>query len=98
MGHDESQLVAASPATQESEERGGAAASTNAILVLGMHRSGTSALASLLASMGAFAGDQSELLLPHPQDNPAGYWERRELMLAHDAFFLAIGRAWDRVA
>ena len=71
---------------------------TRAILVLGMHRSGTSATAGLIASMGAFAGEESDLLPAHPQDNPAGYWERNDLMLAQDEFLRSAGHSWERVA
>jgi len=68
------------------------------ILVMGMHRSGTSALARLLEMMGAHVGDPTELLPPHPQDNPTGYWERTQLVIEHDLFLERIGYAWDRVA
>lgn len=68
------------------------------ILVLGMHRSGTSALARALNAMGAYAGAADELLPAHERDNPLGYWERRDVMLAHDHFLQSCGYAWDRVA
>jgi len=68
------------------------------ILVMGMHRSGTSAVARLLELMGAHVGDPTELLPPHPQDNPTGYWERTQLVIEHDLFLERIGHAWDRVA
>ena len=63
-----------------------------------MHRSGTSALARVIAAMGAYPGDEKELLPAHPRDNPAGYWERTDLMLAHDQFMAAAGYSWDRAA
>lgn len=63
-----------------------------------MHRSGTSALARVVAAMGAYPGKQDELLPAHPRDNPAGYWERTDLMLAHDEFLRQAGYSWDRVA
>lgn len=68
------------------------------ILVLGMHRSGTSALTRLLSLMGAWLGDDADLLPPHPVDNPTGYWERRDILIAQDGFLDAAGYAWDRVA
>jgi len=70
----------------------------NAILVLGMHRSGTSAVARVLNLMGAYVGADEDLMPPHAEDNPTGYWERRELVIAHDDFFGAAGHAWDRMA
>ena len=38
------------------------------ILVLGMHRSGTSALTRLLGLMGAWLGEEADLLPAHPVD------------------------------
>src|SRR5882724_5252608 len=71
---------------------------SQSILVLGMHRSGTSAIARVLEAMGAYVGESADLLPAHPLDNPAGYWERTELVIAHDRFLAATGHAWDRVA
>ena len=71
---------------------------TDAILVLGMHRSGTSAVARVLNLMGAYVGEDADLMPAHERDNPTGYWERRELVIAHDDFLLGTGHAWDRVA
>ncbi len=69
-----------------------------AILVLGMHRSGTSAVARVINLMGAYIGEPDELLPAHPQDNPSGYYERTELVIEHDRFLAATGYAWDRIA
>ena len=68
------------------------------ILVLGMHRSGTSALARVLGMMGAWIGDDDDLLPPHPTDNPTGYWERADVVHSHEDFLANVGHAWDRVA
>ena len=68
------------------------------ILVLGMHRSGTSAITRVLGLMGAHLGKTDELLPSHPQDNPTGYWELAELNAVHDRFLHAAGFAWDKVA
>ena len=67
-------------------------------MVLGMHRSGTSALARVLGLMGAWIGDDDDLLPPHPTDNPTGYWERADVVHSHEDFLANIGHAWDRVA
>ena len=72
--------------------------STPDILVLGMHRSGTSALTRVLAGAGAWVGDDEEMLPAHPADNPTGYWERRDIVAAHDEFLTAAGCGWDRLA
>jgi O-antigen biosynthesis protein len=63
-----------------------------------MHRSGTSALAHVLEMMGAYLGEPSDLLPPHPQDNPKGYWERVDLLIEHENFLRSIGFDWDRIA
>jgi hypothetical protein len=68
------------------------------ILVLGMHRSGTSAVARVIAALGAYPGAPGELLPAHAKDNPAGYWERTDLVIEHDRFLASVGYAWDRVA
>ncbi|HEX6900186.1 MAG TPA: hypothetical protein VF789_10750 [Thermoanaerobaculia bacterium] len=45
------------------------------VLVLGMHRSGTSVLTHLLSRMGCHAGTP-ESLMPGDAANVGGYWER----------------------
>lgn len=49
------------------------------ILILGMHRSGTSAMTGLIASMGAYAGEPADLL-PATPDNPRGFFERNDVL------------------
>src|SRR6185312_17543802 len=95
MGHDETRSL--TPGAVESALPAGKAIS-DAIFVLGMHRSGTSATAALLGAMGAYAGEASELLPAHPQDNPAGYWERDDVVAANDELLSAAGHSWQRVA
>ena len=68
------------------------------ILVAGMHRSGTSAVARLLNVMGAHVGDEKSLLPPHPTDNPKGYWERADIVAHHDIFLSSCGYSWNEVA
>ena len=63
-----------------------------ALLVLGMHRSGTSALTRILNLLGAEIGD--DLLPAHP-DNPAGFWESRDIVLLHDEILATLGSSWD---
>lgn len=48
------------------------------LIVLGMHRSGTSLAARLLHSMGVYTGDPA--LFGANDDNPTGYWERRDVV------------------
>ena len=44
------------------------------VLITGMHRSGTSLVARLLAECGCFIGQPEDLMPPKP-DNPEGFWE-----------------------
>ncbi|MBS0488142.1 MAG: sulfotransferase [Proteobacteria bacterium] len=68
------------------------------VLVLGMHRSGTSVLARTLNLLGIAVGDNESLLPAHPTDNPSGYWERSDIVACHDEFLAAGGYSWSRVA
>ncbi len=62
-----------------------------AIVVVGMHRSGTSALAGAIHALGA-AGPKT-LLVPH-NDNPRGFFESEPLMRAHDELLESAGSRW----
>lgn len=62
------------------------------IVVLGMHRSGTSSVAGLLARMGAWAGSEHELLIG--PDNPKGHYELAALHGACLARLAAAGGDW----
>ena len=53
------------------------------IIVLGMHRAGTSAVTRLINLMGAYLGPE-EQLLPATPDNPKGYWERIDVLQLHE--------------
>jgi hypothetical protein len=61
----------------------------HAILVLGMHRSGTSALARTLALCGA--GLPATLFPAVPGDNDAGYWESSEVIDFHQRLLWHLG-------
>ena len=67
------------------------------ILVLGMHRSGTSALARTLNLMGVNVGNEADLLPAHPTDNPTGYWERADIVALNDGFLKSAGYAWNDI-
>jgi hypothetical protein len=62
-----------------------------AILVLGMHRSGTSAVGGVLNALGA--GAPKTLMGPHPE-NPRGFFESVALAEAHDALLISAGSCW----
>ncbi|MFZ5657635.1 MAG: glycosyltransferase [Pseudomonadota bacterium] len=63
-----------------------------AILVLGMHRSGTSALTRVLNLLGVELGSR---LMRAAGDNPLGFWEHEEVVGIHDRLLASLGRAWD---
>jgi hypothetical protein len=62
-----------------------------ALLVVGMHRSGTSALGGVLAALGAQA---PKTLMPPTKDNPRGYWESMVLTRFNDEVLASAGSAW----
>jgi glycosyltransferase involved in cell wall biosynthesis len=64
----------------------------HAILVLGMHRSGTSALTGMLGALGAtLPGDP----MPATADNPTGYWESRGLARLNNRLLESAGTRWN---
>ena len=65
------------------------------LVVLGMHRSGTSALTGALAKSGALPGMQ---LMPATADNPEGYWECAPVVRLNDQVLQRLGARWDSVA
>ncbi len=62
------------------------------IVVLGMHRSGTSSVAGLLARMGAGVGPEDDLL--RGADNPKGHYESGRLHMACVRRLAATGGDW----
>lgn len=62
------------------------------LLVLGMHRSGTSAVAGTLGLLGAEAG--SSLMPPHPDINPKGFWENDDIVAVHESILKRLGSSW----
>jgi hypothetical protein len=63
-----------------------------AYLVLGMHRSGTSALANVLALAGA---DLPREIMPADSHNARGYFEPWRIAVFNDRRLAAAGTAWD---
>ena len=66
-------------------------AAATALIILGMHRSGTSALAGQCASLGFWLGDD---LLPPVPANPKGFFEDVELMRANDRLVTLLFGGW----
>ena len=61
-----------------------------ALVVLGMHRSGTSSVAGALAMLGA---QPPKTLLAPSDDNPKGFWESWEIIQLNDRILQA-GESW----
>jgi GT2 family glycosyltransferase/glycosyltransferase involved in cell wall biosynthesis len=68
------------------------AAARICILVLGMHRSGTSALTRVLGFLGAA---MPRTLMENRPDNERGHWESELLAEIHDALLDKLGSCWD---
>jgi GT2 family glycosyltransferase len=66
-----------------------------AVVVLGVHRSGTSVISRGLAVLGAHLGQR---LMPPAPDNPTGYWENLGINEVNEGVLAALGAAWDSVA
>lgn len=64
------------------------------IVVLGMHRSGTSAITRALELLGVGLGVN---LHPAGFDNPTGFWEDRECLEINEELLLQCGSAYDRL-
>ena len=64
-----------------------------AILVVGMHRSGTSALTRVLSLLGCDL--PKTLMEPVPDNNELGFWESRPICDFNDEILASAGSAWD---
>jgi hypothetical protein len=77
-------------AVSETTSEGGA---KSALVVLGMHRSGTSALSRSLSFLGY--EQPSDLMRPQ-RDNPTGFWESDGIVSLNAAIMNELGIAWDQ--
>ncbi|MCA0029726.1 glycoside hydrolase family 99-like domain-containing protein [Mesorhizobium sp. B263B2A] len=68
------------------------AAKRTCIMVLGMHRSGTSALTRAISLLGA---ELPKNLLGANSSNPTGHWEPERLIALHDQMLAEAGSSWD---
>jgi hypothetical protein len=67
---------------------------SKAICILGVHRSGTSALARAVNLAGAYLGEEEEFMVPLPE-NPEGYWERYDIYRFQERLLAELKRRWD---
>jgi hypothetical protein len=65
----------------------------NKVIVLGMHRGGTSLTANLLHIYGIFGGDEESLLKGNDW-NPRGYWEYIPLVNFNVDLLFSVGAKW----
>lgn len=66
------------------------------VVVLGMHRSGTSAITRSLRALGMELGDN--LMPPHPEQNPKGFWEDMDINALNIQMLAALGKEWHSLA
>jgi len=69
----------------------------NCVVVLGMHRSGTSAVAGVLAGMGVNFGPEEKLIGEDAEVNARGFWEHREIVMLNERLLIALGSSWDDI-
>ena len=67
-----------------------------ALIVLGMHRSGTSAVTGALRLCGAWVGEAGALTGANTE-NPKGFWERRDVRKICDGMLHAARANWGQV-
>ena len=78
--------------TSDRDNKAPTKANRTAILVLGMHRSGTSALTRFISLLGA---DLPEDLMPAVVgNNEAGFWESTAIWRLNDEILASVGSAW----
>jgi Glycosyl transferase family 2 len=63
------------------------------VVVIGMHRSGTSAVADAVARLGLALPDETDLITPGPY-NERGYWESRRFVTYNDRILKYLGGTW----
>ncbi|MGK7911919.1 MAG: glycosyltransferase [Synechococcus sp.] len=69
----------------------------NQLIVLGMHRSGTSCVTRILSLMGAYCG-QPSMLTGANDENPKGFFERRDIRQICDRLLHSTGADWWKVS
>ena len=85
ISSDDARAVTATPSRPKATGSAG-------FLVLGMHRSGTSVLARLLAAAGANPGER---LVPGSPGNEEGHWEDAFVVETNERLLSALGYRWD---
>lgn len=65
------------------------------LIVIGMHRSGTSLVTRLLNLAGAYFGPEHQHIGQN-EENPKGFWERTDVRHLNDLLLYAADADWDR--
>jgi len=68
------------------------------ILVIGMHRSGTSLLAGILRILGVSLGEEKRLMHAQQNVNAKGFWEHKEIGAIHEELLAILGSYWSSIA
>ncbi|MGH2719899.1 MAG: sulfotransferase family protein [Actinomycetota bacterium] len=63
------------------------------LIIVGMHRSGTSAVAQMVHRMGVFIGPRQDLIIADPT-NPTGHWESWTLTAVNGTLLATCGGTW----
>ena len=69
---------------------------SSGVLVLGVHRSGTSVTAQVLQGLGLRTPPATDLM-PATSDNPTGYWESESLSVFNDLVLCSYGGSWSAI-
>jgi hypothetical protein len=64
------------------------------VCVLGMHRTGTSLAAAVVAALGVSFGARETMVRAPADDAPSGYWEQEEILQINDELLSAFGGNW----
>ena len=73
----------------------GSAHASQPVMVMGMHRSGTSLMTQLLHRAGVYAGSTCDHI-PPASDNPEGFWELRSLVELNKIILFLAGGNWSK--
>src|SRR5437879_4848084 len=66
---------------------------SNAVIITGMHRSGTSMVARITSLLGVYFGPERDLMTA-TIDNPEGYFENWGFVKLHNALLDLLGASW----
>lgn len=69
-----------------------------AICLLGMHRSGTSAVTRAVNLLGVFMGSTESMLPPAENNNPKGFWEHTDIVNLHEDILRNLDRTWHDIS